>query len=140
MSSDWKMELYWRLPIFLQEVGLAFYARKLDRAYYGPGYDESIDQFRQMQNWSRADIEAWQYQELRRIMEIAATQVPHYRSSWKTIPWKSVQSLEKLSLFPLLDKHVIRQHSEKFIAENSDRKALLVDSTSGTSGTALRIF
>ncbi len=33
------MELYWCLPIRLQETALSLYARKLEKIYYGPGYD-----------------------------------------------------------------------------------------------------
>ena len=40
MIHDWKMEVYWRLPVFVQEAALAFYAGYLDKAYYGDGYQE----------------------------------------------------------------------------------------------------
>jgi len=140
MNRDWKMELYWRLPYFLQEVMLTVYARKLDRMYYGSGYDEAVGQCKQMQNWSRAEIEAWQHQELRRIIEIAATKVPYYQTKWKKISWKSVHTSDLLLQLPLLDKQVIRQHEKQFLVEGVDRRALLVDSTSGTTGTALRIY
>ena len=38
MIHDWKMELYWRLPVFLQEAALYCYAGYLDKLYYGDGY------------------------------------------------------------------------------------------------------
>ena len=28
MIQDWKMRLYWRLPVFLQEAALSFYAAR----------------------------------------------------------------------------------------------------------------
>jgi hypothetical protein len=79
MARDYKMELYWRLPVALQELGLSLYARRLDRLYYGPGYAEWCDQFRASQAWSPADVDAWQRERLREIVSIAATHVPHYR-------------------------------------------------------------
>jgi hypothetical protein len=35
--DDWCMELYWRLPVRLQETALGLYAGYLDRLYYGHG-------------------------------------------------------------------------------------------------------
>ena len=40
MIHDWKMEVYWRLPVFVQEAALTFYAGHLDKIYYGDGYEE----------------------------------------------------------------------------------------------------
>jgi len=140
MRADWKMEVYWRLPVYLQEKMLALYARKLDQLYFGAGYDEAVAHCKQMQNWSGADIEAWQDHELRNILKIAATKVPYYQAKWKTVQWESIHSSSQLSLLPLLDKQIIRQHEEQFLVEGLNRKKLLVDSTSGTSGTALRIY
>ena len=36
---DWKMELYWHLPVFAQEAALDFYADHLNKLYYGNDYE-----------------------------------------------------------------------------------------------------
>ena len=60
MIHDWKMELYWRLPVSLQEAALCFYAGYLDKLYYGDGYSTWRGKFQEWQTWSRAAAEAWQ--------------------------------------------------------------------------------
>jgi phenylacetate-CoA ligase len=140
MIHDWKMELYWRLPVFLQEMALSSYAANLDSLYYGPGYEEWQQQFKSWQNGSLADVEAWHDQQLQSLVELAATRVPYYRQRWQNVDWKSVQSSADLHLLPRLHKQSIRQNEQAFIAEGLDTKALWIEKTSGTTGTALRIY
>jgi phenylacetate-CoA ligase len=140
MGYDLKMELYWCLPVALQELGLSLYARHLERLYYGPGYAEWYDEFQRWHAWSPADVEAWQRERLRETVSIAATRVPHYRASWRDIDWKAVDSAAALPLLPRLDKHDIRQRPETFLADGSNPRRLWVEKTSGTTGTSLRIY
>jgi phenylacetate-CoA ligase len=137
---DWKMELYWRLPVRLQEIGLSLYARRLDRMYYGPGYQEWCEEFRQRQSWPLGKIEAWQAQRLADLVELAATRVPYYRRRWAQVDWRSVRTTEALSTLPRLAKDEVRQNEEAFLVEGLDPKTLWVEKTSGTTGTVVRVF
>ena len=134
------MWLYWRLPVFLQGIALSVYARRLDRIYYGSGYEEWCQQCRNMQAWSRSDTEAWQNQHLQSIIALAATRVPNYREQWRKLDWKSVRSAADLSILPRLDKQSIQQNEEAFIVEGLDPRYLWMEKTSGTTGSALRIY
>ena len=51
-SYDWKMEIYWRMPVFVQETVLSLYSRYLDRLYYGPTFDKWLEYFAGWKNWS----------------------------------------------------------------------------------------
>ena len=68
MNEDWKMELYWRLPVFLQESALSIYARYLDGIYYANGYEEWRRRFGSWQDGSDGNIVAWQNEQLQRII------------------------------------------------------------------------
>lgn len=140
MTYDWKMELYWRLPVFLQETALAVYAGHLHRLYYGADYEEWRDRFRQWRTWPLSRIEAWQNERLAYIVELAATRVDYYRNAWKGIDWKSVRSPSGLPVLPTLDKHAIRGNERAFIVDGLDPKRLWVEKTSGTTGTSLRCY
>jgi phenylacetate-CoA ligase len=137
---DWKMALYWRLPVFLQEYALSGYARYLERLYYGPGYDEWRQECVRWQQWSWAQMEAWQNQHLQALIALAAQRVPYYRVQWRGLAWRDVCSVADLPLLPRLDKHAIRQQEELFLVEGHDPKSLWMEKTSGTTGTSLRIF
>lgn len=134
------MEIYWRLPVFLQEAALGIYARQLDRDYYGKDYEKWQRRYEEWRGWSRGDAETWQVQELRALVKVAATRVPYYRETWRGTEWQSVGSLEDLRRLPVLDKHSIRQNERAFIAEGIKPRSLWMGVTSGTTGTALRIY
>ena len=140
MIHDWKMEIYWRLPVFLQEAALSVYARRLDRLYYGSGYKEWRQRFKSWQTWSWSDALAWQSQQLQSLIELAATRVPYYRQRWWNVDWKSVQSADDLHFLPCLEKQAIRQNEQSFIVEGLDTNSLWMEKTSGTTGTSLRLI
>jgi phenylacetate-CoA ligase len=140
MIHDWKMELYWRLPVYLQEAGMSLYASRLERLYYGPGFEEWRRQCRTWQNWSRSDAEAWQRDQLRSVVTLAATRVPYYREKWQNLDYKSVRSAADLRILPRLDKQSIRLNEQAFLVEGLNPKSLWMEKTSGTTGTSLRIY
>ncbi len=138
--DDWRMELYWRLPVYLQETVLGLYAGYLDRLYYGRGYQEALGEFTKLQSASRDDASRWQNDRLRQVLQIAATGVPYYREQWRAVDWSSVRSAADLPLLPRLDKQAVRRHEVQFLVEGHDPKSLWLEKTSGTTGTALRIY
>jgi phenylacetate-CoA ligase len=140
VTYDWKMQLYWRLPRSLQEKALSLYARHLDGLYYGPGYAEAHREFLRLQKASRAVVANWQSQRLRALLALAAKRVPYYRQNWRAVDWPSVRSADKLPLLPLVDKQSLRRREDEFLVEGVDRRSLWLEKTSGTTGTALRIY
>lgn len=140
MIHDWKMEIYWRLPVFLQETALTFYAGYLDRLYYGGDYERCRSEYQQWQRRSLADAQAWQNKKLQLILKLAGTRVPYYRDQWQSVPWQAVSSMAELHRLPTVDKQSIRENPKNFIVEGLDTKSLWMEKTSGTTGTALRIY
>ncbi|MBX3348450.1 MAG: phenylacetate--CoA ligase family protein [Nitrospira sp.] len=140
MIRQWKMALYWKLPVFLQEAGLSIYARKLEKIYYGTGYEEYRQWLRTWKTWSHAEIVSHQNHRLREIVQLAGMHVPYYREKWKTAFWRNVHSASDLSLLPRLDKQELRRHEGAFLVEGLDPKSLWVEKTSGSTGTSLRVY
>jgi hypothetical protein len=124
---DWKMELYWRLPVRLQETALSLYAARLDKRYYGPAHDKFLEELKERQEWSTAEFQQWQSQRLQYIVELAATKVPYYREQWRQLDWRSVRSAADLSVLPPLHKQSIRQNERNFIVEGMDPNSLWVE-------------
>jgi phenylacetate-coenzyme A ligase PaaK-like adenylate-forming protein len=140
MSGDWRMKLYWRLPVFVQETALSLYARYLDHLYYGPGYDAALGAFKTLQTASPGEVAEWQSARLRRLIRLAATQVPYYRDNWRALDWQSVHSPAALHLLPRLDKQALRCHETSFLVDGINARSLWMEKTSGTTGTALRLY
>ena len=110
MIHDWKMQLYWRLPVVLQEVAVSMRARQLERLYFGPGYKEWRQRFHCWQSWSRADSLSWQSSRLKYLLETAVTRVPYYRERWRDVRWNFVRSAADIHLLPCVEKQAIRQN------------------------------
>jgi phenylacetate-CoA ligase len=140
MIHDWKMEVYWHLPVFLQEAALSAYTNRLDKLYYGKEYEEWRERSKSWQSWSRTDADKWQSQQLEQLIQLAATRIPYYRKEWKKIDWKSIRTASDLHLLPRLEKQSIRQNEQAFIVEGLNPKSLWMEKTSGTTGTSLRIY
>jgi phenylacetate-CoA ligase len=134
------MELYWRLPVRLQEATLAAYARHLDGLYYGSDFESWRRHFEAWKDWSAADIEAWQRRQLTEIVNLAGDSIPYYREAWRNQDWKRFHDAKDLGLLPLLDRQSIRRNERSFVVEGLDPKSLWVEKTSGTTGTSLRIY
>lgn len=134
------MELYWRLPVLLQETALSMYARRLDRLYYGGDYEKWRDWFRASKSWTLAESLEWQSSRLREILALCASAVPHYRDAWNGADWKQIGGTAELSRLPRLDKQAIRENERSFLVDGLRPDDLWVEKTSGTSGTALRIY
>ncbi len=140
MIYDWKTELYWHLPVHLQEAALSFYARYLEKIYYGPVYEEWREWLKDWKSWSPSFVEDWKNERLRYIVELAANNVPYYRNSFKGRDWQKVRSETELYLLPVLEKQSIKQNEHAFIVNGVNPKSLWVERTSGTTGTALTIY
>ena len=134
------MEVYWRLPVFVQEAALALYAGYLDKVYYRDGYEEWRRRYQRCRSWSQAEAQAWQNEQLRSLVTLAGTHVPYYRTQWRGLEWRSVRSTDDLRILPTLDKQSIRQNELQFLVEGVNPKSLWVEKTSGTTGTSLKIY
>ena len=137
---DWRMEIYSRLPVYLQETALSVYAGYLERLYYGPGYQDALREFTRLQAASAEEASKWQNDRLVELIRVAATRVPYYRQQWRRVDWSSVQSAADLHLLPRLEKQSVRRHEGQFLVEGLNRQSLWLEKTSGTTGTALRIY
>lgn len=140
MLHDWKMELYWRFPVFLQEKVLSIYAKHLDRIYYGHEYQTWKQWLADFKNLPFPEIASWQNDRVRHILQSIRSKVPFYRESYKNLNTNIVQSKDDLYLLPLLEKQSIRQNEMNFLANGLTPKSLWLEKTSGTTGTALRIY
>ena len=124
MIYDWKMALYWCLPVHLQEAVACLYAIQLEKVNYGPVYEEWRQRFHSWQSFSRTDAEAWQQSQLPYIVRLAATRVPYYREQWQESNWQAVRTASDLPHLPRLAKQELRQHERRFLVEGVDPRSL----------------
>lgn len=85
--------------------------------------------------WSRDRIHEYRDRALRRLMEIAWTEVPFYRSLFDGagIHWRDIESPDRLSLLPVVDKDMLRANYPTRTVRNTGRKTYEA-SSSGSTG------
>jgi phenylacetate-CoA ligase len=140
MSTDKIIGLYWKLPLWIQEMGLSAYAIHLDHVYYGEEFSRCNEIFKTWIYRSAQEIANWQSARVVEIVRAAATHVPFYRKHWKGYHWESIQGCKDIGLLPLLGKQDLRLHEHEFIDDRLKRRSLYTDKTSGSTGTSLTIY
>ncbi|MHB0937011.1 MAG: phenylacetate--CoA ligase family protein [Armatimonadota bacterium] len=134
-------QLYFALPVWVQEAALSQYGRYLDRLYYGAGYDRWREHF-DMTEWSTsAQMQEYQLEALRKILGTALRTVPWFHElAHEGFHIHDLKTLEDLRRLPIMEKEPIRQDPWRFVREDYQRKRLVVHKTSGTTGKSLHIY
>jgi len=101
-----------------------------------------LDDLIKSESWSRADIDAYQNTKLKELIRHAYTNVPYYREVMKEnkLTPGDIKNREDLHKFPILTKEDARSNIEKLISVTANKKKLLKNRTSGTTGKALLLY
>lgn len=91
---------------------------------------------------TKADLEAHQSRQLRRIVRHAYDTVPFYRQKFDALGIKpeNIQSIDDLSKLPIISKSEIRHCTTDLISSDYSVEKLRVLSTSGSTGQPLRVY
>lgn len=91
---------------------------------------------------SRDEIHAYQTTRLRETLTHAYRNVPYYRERWDTIGWvpSDFRWPEDISSLPLLTKADLRASFENLKSHDAGRYAPRVETTSGTTGAAIKFL
>jgi phenylacetate-CoA ligase len=75
------------------------------------------------------------------MLHYAGTQIPYYRNYWETRRRNGDRAaMDVLENWPVLHKEALRSYGHAFLPENANRKSLVLDHTSGTTGVPLRLW
>lgn len=128
------------LPQPLKTLAASAHGARLARRRYGgvgrvAATERLVDEALERERWNAARWDAYLDERTVGILRHASSKVPHYRSFWQSAPSGDP---ERLADWPVLDKEIVRADPERFVADGSPK--LYRESTSGTSGTPLRLF
>lgn len=130
-------------PVWVQNFlisikGFEFEIRRVDRKQTLKHYDFLI----KSQFWSEDQIKAYQNQMFLGIVKEAFLNVPYYQKLSKSLQcdFRDFKSIEDIRLLPILEKNQIKGNEIQFVNQKVKKNKLLVGSTSGTTGTPLKLF
>lgn len=135
-------KIYFKSPIFLQNIMTSLYGYKLFRERYIGRHDKYLEQLLSSQWYNKNEMEKIVENQFISIFHHAIKNVPFYQELVQTgkikpNDIKGVSDIEKLSI---ISKEQIRQNPEYFLADGFNKKDLITINTSGTTGKTLKIF
>ena len=108
---------------------------------YGRETDQLVQEALERESWSNNEWKNWQQKELAFLLHRAATRVPFYREMWSVRRRNGDNaSWEYLENWPVLEKKSIRENPISFVADDCETRSMFESHTSGTTGTAIRLF
>lgn len=108
---------------------------------YGWKNEKLIEEILTRDFWSAEQWQTWQENQLERLLDLAAKQVPYYRKYWSNRKRLGDQSSSAyLQNWPILKKEELRKNPKAFLVEGYKYQYLNEEHTSGTSGTPLKLW
>jgi phenylacetate-CoA ligase len=131
--------MYRNLPTLGQHLAVTAYGLYWNSVRFGRGYVAARDGYLAREKAKPEEMASAVEARRKKILTIAARDVPFYRSHWTESQKRSAQA-GRLDELPLLDKEPIRADPTQFLDATRTPRHALVFSTSGTTGTPLRTY
>jgi phenylacetate-CoA ligase len=92
--------------------------------------------------WSKEELDNYQANRLRVIVEAAYRNTPYYKALFDIfdIRPKDIQSLDDFKKVPILEKEDVRRNYNELISDKATRGLLYEAHTSGSTGKPLRVY
>jgi len=133
--------IYFRSPIFLQNMLVSAYGHRLYRKRYsGPRYRELLEQVRRCRFWNPAEVETYQSERLHQMVKHCRSNIPYYQQQFAEhgLHENDITATKHITRLPILKKQTLREHSELF--NQPGAKPFMLQHTSGSTGTPLALM
>jgi phenylacetate-CoA ligase len=94
-----------------------------------------LNEYQEHLNWNKEQLNAWQWQELQKLLKHAFEHTSFYKKSWKNVGingYQDIKSMADFNKLPIVTKTDIRDHYQEFLSDihpNNVKK-----STGGSTG------
>jgi phenylacetate-CoA ligase len=139
--KDLKLRLVWAVR-GLPDLAATVQGWRLGRQRFGPVFRVALAEIIARESWSPERMAAYVDEQLRALVRLAATRVPYYRALFRRLGLHpdDIRTVTDLTCLPVLEKQVVRETPELLVDETLAPAELRRGSTSGTTGTPLRLF
>jgi phenylacetate-CoA ligase len=135
-------EIYYELPVWLQNGIFSLYGLKLARMRYSPPFFAMLQSLKDSEWWSEERIREHQNERIRSVLRHAYQTVPFYRRWYdeQGVDVDAVTTTADLEQLPVLSKQMVREHADEMISSAFRQRSLTKGLTSGTTGTPLTVY
>jgi len=127
-------KIYSALPLWAQNCAASGFGIYWKWLRFGPGFEESLKGFRERDCLTASEWQVWQHNQLKRLLTMAAENVPYYRDIW-TDEQKRAAMAGRLDELPLLLKDALRDDPRSFVNSGMHPYFRTTTYTSGSTGT-----
>lgn len=108
----------------------------------GQEIERNLDELLRSQWLAEDELRALQLKRLQRLVTNAYENVPFYRQRYHTlgIHPRDIKCLEDFEGLPLLTREDVRENLTLMVSENTNRRALILDSTGGSTGEPMQFY
>jgi len=139
--SDLLIRLYHRLPAAARTATATLRGMYLRSWRYSGDTERLIEEALERERWPADRWQTWREERLARLLDRAATRVPYYRDQWQARRRAGDRaSWEVLANWAILPKQALRDNPRAFVADDRDVRRMLLEQTSGTTGTPLAVW
>lgn len=136
-------KIYKHLPWQVQNLAISLYGFLWQKRRFGGGFQKELPLFQEREKYNKAEWEAYQTMQLRKLLVHAFEQVPFYQYKYKEAGITATDltnfSLSDLSSLPFLEKDELRTLGKtELMARRPDKGAFFA--SSGSTGTPVSIF
>jgi phenylacetate-CoA ligase len=134
-------KLYFAFPS-LRNGAATIKGLQVNRERYGSDYDEALSRIHERQGWSAVAMRDYQVARLQEVVAIAARHVPYYRELFRKLRLSpdDIRGPADLRKLPILEKDPLRADPWRFVDERLNPRKLLTETTTGTTGTPIRVL
>jgi phenylacetate-CoA ligase len=136
-------DLYRHSPLYLQNIYISMYGYYWNNRRFGGEFKDFLKGFKERESYSHEQWHEYQTIQLRNLLTHAFTSVPFYNELYKKHGFKEVQfkkfELSQLHKLPYLTKEDLRKFGQSGLISKSRNRALNYYSSSGSTGTPVKI-
>jgi phenylacetate-CoA ligase len=134
-----RQKLYYRAPLWLQNLLVSAYGSYQKRKRYGTEHALTRELITAARRWSSSEVAQYQGDRVRQMVEHCSANVPYYRdllASARLLP-RDIRSVADLAKLPVLEKERVRIEHERLVADGAT--SYWKQYTSGSTGTPLAV-
>ncbi|HTV59531.1 MAG TPA: hypothetical protein VMJ93_11735 [Verrucomicrobiae bacterium] len=132
---SWLRTAYDKMPFQVRNLLTSARGVVLSRNRYHHGMYELLRELRTHERWNREQIEAYQLERLRAVVDHARKSVPFYFN----YPRMALNDLRDISKLPVLKRETVRANFDQFTSVDSRATDLIRVGTTGTTGASLHV-
>ena len=142
MPTTYKDKIYSSSPVFLQNAMISMYGLKLYYERYRGSHNRLLREILLSQYYNKIKLKDLVNDLFIRLVRETLVHVPYIQNLHKQgmINLNSIKNIDDITKFPILEKETVRSDPDFFVAQNIKSRSLKIISTSGTTGTTLKIF